>query len=593
VIAAVLIGPAAASAAFVPALGSPFPTGATTQALAVADADRNGTVDVAAGGLRLLRGDGSGHLSGGVPIGSVGPVEAVASGDLNGDALRDYATITSDSPRRLLTFTAQPIGGFVQAEAWSDPAASSVAIAKVDGDALADLIVTTADSGQNVTVLRNLGGSYLEDSYPSGLPAPTDLAVGDLDGDGLTDIVAAGGSAAVSTLTNAADGSFSDGSSYATGAVGEVDRLALGRFDGDGALDVVATDSGGASAVVLMRGNGAGGLLSAGRKATGLAASPTAIDANDMNGDGRSDVVAGAPGGRFSVLLGNGAAELTPTSDSPFGAGDPAGGTVDDIAAVDMNHDEQPDVVTANRPGSVSVLLNSATGLLTPSPAGIRFGEMPAGDAARGGAITLRSQRGRLRISRVDLQGPRSFTVDGRGCVGHTLLLGQACTMSVTYVPPRRAGRQAALLSVDANAAAVVIPLGATPRAPLVTAARVKPRRVKRGKAFKLRYAISEAARARVLMQRATAGRRVDGECVAARRSNRRHRRCTIWTTLAKVPHIGDAGANVLRLRARAAGRALLPGLYRLSVSASDRFRNRSDERTVKFRVVQAARRAK
>jgi FG-GAP-like repeat len=591
--AAALLGSASAQAAFVPALGSPFPTGATTSALAVADADRNGTVDVAAGGLRLLRGDASGRLGAGVPIGSVGSARAVATGDLDGDGLRDYAAIVGDSPRRLLTFTAQPLGGYAEAEAWSDPDASSVAIANVDGDGLADLVVTVADNGADVTVLRNRGGTYIEDSYPSSLPAPADVAVGDLTGDGLPDLVVAGGGTAVSVLVNAVGGTFANGAPHPSGAAGSVERLVLGQFDGDGMLDVAATDSGGAPAVVLMRGNGAGGLLAAGRRPAGLPSAPTALDANDVNGDGASDVVVGAAEGRFSVLLGDAAAELRPTADSPFANGDPAGGTIDDIAAVDMNHDEQPDVVTANRPGSVSVLLNSATGLLSPSPGGIRFGEMPAGAPARGAVVTLRSLRGRLRISRVDLEGPRSFTVDGRGCVGRTLLLGQTCSLPVTYAPARRAGRQQALLSVDANAAAVVIPLGATPRAPIVTSVAVKPRKAKPGARLKLRYGLSEAARARVLVERSSTGRRADGECVPATRSTRRLERCVIWTTLATLARPRKARAAVLRPRARARGRKLAPGLYRFAVSATDRFRNRSAERTVKFRVVQAARRAK
>ena len=50
-----------------PALGSPFPDAAPTQALAVGDGDRSGTVDVVAGGLTLRRGAGTGFL--GNPIG--------------------------------------------------------------------------------------------------------------------------------------------------------------------------------------------------------------------------------------------------------------------------------------------------------------------------------------------------------------------------------------------------------------------------------------------------------------------------------------------------------------------------------------------
>jgi hypothetical protein len=271
----------------------------------------------------------------------------------------------------------------------------------------------------------------------------------------------------------------------------------------------------------------------------------------------------------------------------------PAAGAISDVAAVDMNHDGQPDVVTANRPGTLSVRLNSATGLLQPEPGGIRFGTMPAGDPVRGGTITLRSLRGRLRITRLDLQGPRTYAVEQRSCVGKTLLVGQTCSMHVTYSPPRRAGRQQGLLYVDANAAAVVIPRGATVRAPLVTKLRLEPRKPRAGRRMALRYRLSEAARTRVLVQRGAAGRSVDGECVERDRSNRRKRPCSIWTTLAKVAKSGRVGRNHVRLRARPRGRALAPGRYRLSVSATDRFRNRSDETYVKFRIAQAARRTK
>jgi hypothetical protein len=588
------VGASAAHAAFVPALHSPFATSATTSVLAVADADRNATPDVAAGGLRLLRNDGSGRLLSAGAIATLGPVEAVASGDLDGDGRRDFAAIAPGTPRRLLTFTALPIGGYSQTEVLSDAGeASDVAIANVNGDGLADLAITESDGGSNVTVLRNLGGIYVEDSYPANLPAPADLAFGDLTGDGAPDIAVAGGAASVATLVNNGDGTFAEGGLYPAGTSGTAERLALAHIEGDGRLDIVATDSGGPSAVVLLRGSGGGGMVGQGRRVTGLPSPPLSVAVDDYGGDGPPDVVAGASGGRFALLSGDGSFGFVPASGSPFGSGDPAGGAIDDIAAVDMNHDGQPDVVTANRPGSVSVLLNSATGLLQPQPAGIRFGEMPAGAPTRGGSISLRSMRGRVRITRIDLQGPSTFSVDQRGCLGKTLLLRQTCTMHATYTPARKAGHQQALLSVDANAAAVVIPLGATPRPPLVTRLRLAPRRPLAGKRMLLRFRLSEAARTRTLLQQGFSGRRVAGECVALRPSNRRRRPCTTWTTLARTAKRGKVGANLLRLRARADGRPLAVGRYRLGVSATDRFRNRSRERYVKFRIAQAARREK
>src|SRR6218665_1179150 len=88
-----LAGAGSAQAGFVPALGSPFQYAAPTSSMAVVDSDRNGTVDVAAGGLTLRRGVGTGQLGNPITLGATGPVEGVAAGDLNGDGLLDYAPI--------------------------------------------------------------------------------------------------------------------------------------------------------------------------------------------------------------------------------------------------------------------------------------------------------------------------------------------------------------------------------------------------------------------------------------------------------------------------------------------------------------------
>jgi hypothetical protein len=591
--AATAAAAAPAHAGFVPALDSPFPTGATTRSMAVGDANRNGTIDVAAGGLRLLRNDGTGRLSTSEPIGALGPVTAVASGDLTGDLLPDFAAIVPGAPPRLVLYEARALGGYDERLLSDMTDATDVEVAHLNADSLADIVIAYAKAGTNVSVLKNLGGGpYGVEQLASGVPVPADVAVGDLTGDGLPDLVVAGGSEEVSTLKNVGDASFGPANDQPTAVIGTAERVAIGHFDGDPQPDVVATDSAGTSAVALMRGGGDGGLQAWGRHATGLQAPPRSIDAADVNGDGISDVAVGAAG-TFAVLLGTGDAALRPAPDSPFGNGDPASGAVEDVVAVDMNHDGQRDVVTANEPGSVSVMLNTDTGLLLAQPIEVGFGKLPAGSTPRSGMVTLRSARGALRITRAEVQGPRGFQVDPTRCLGRTLLVGQSCSMDVVYTPARKAAKQTALLSVDANAAAVVVPLSATPRAPVLSHLRLTPRTISPGGRLRARYRLSEPARVRTLVQRALPGRRVAGRCVVPGRGNRGRRRCTIWTTVAKIVRQGVPGGNLLRLRARALGRSLLPGSYRLSLSAADRFRNRSEERFVRLEVAQAARRAK
>ncbi len=345
----------------------------------------------------------------------------------------------------------------------------------------------------------------------------------------------------------------------------------------------------------LLRGDGSGGFQPLGARATGLLGAAASVTAGDFNGDGLVDAVAGGQG-VFATLLGDGASGFAPAPGSPFSTATAAGDTVEALAATDMNRDGQVDVVTANRNGSVSVLLNDETGLLSPSPATVDFGTLLPASGTRGATIVLRANRGRVRLTRLDKQGSRLLTVRDGNCLNRTLTLGQTCTLSVGFAAPARARDYEALLSVDANAAAVVIPLSATVRPPLVVRPRLKRTRLAAGQRLDLRYRLSEAARTRVLTQRALPGRRVEGKCVLARRGNLDGRRCTLWQTVAKVTRRDGVGALRLRLptrgkptgsgRKRRPGAAYPAGSYRLSVSAVDRFRNRSAESAVRFALV-------
>jgi hypothetical protein len=610
VLIAGLAGASSAQAGFVPALGSPFSYAAPTTAISVGDADRNGTVDVAAGGLTLRRGAGSGFLGNPIAIGATGAVEGLAAGDLNGDGWLDYAAIASGAgpgdPRRLLRFLAVPGNGFVQQTALPDAGdGSALAVANVNGDGLPDVVLVRdgdADPGpggepgiQDVTVL--LGGLPDNDAehYPSGIDEPTDVELGDLTGDGQPEIVVAGDEASVSVLVNGGGGGFADGDLEPTGATGASRRIVLARIDGDGRLDLLATDSA-AAALLPLLGDGDGGFQPLGPRPLGLAGSALAVAAGDVNGDGATDALAGGSGGSFAALLGNGGGGLAPAPGSPFSSGAAAGDPIDDIVAVDMNRDGQLDVVTANSAGSVSVLLNDETGLLGVSPASVGFGTMLPATGLRTGTVTLRANRGRLRITRLDRQGSKVFTVRDGNCLGRTLLLGQTCTLSVTFNAPRKARRYEALLSIDANAAAVVVPLTATTRAPLVRGVRLKRKRVAPGERLDLRYGLSEGALTRVLTERALPGRRVGSRCVARTRGNATQRRCNLWQRVAAVTRRDLAGRQRMRVatrekpqgfgRKRRPGATYRVGAYRLSVSALDRFRNRSDERRLQFKVL-------
>lgn len=570
-----------AQAGFVPALGSPFATDAPAAPIAVGDADRNGTVDVAAGRLALLRGDGSGHLRPASRIAMLAGVDALAAGDLTGEGQIDYVAVVDGMPDSVVMYSSAlgtPYGAM-----GIDPdvgEADGVAVGDLDGDRLLDVVVTHAGSSDEVSVLLNRGASFTRDDYAAGVDLSGSVELADLTDDGWLDVLAGSEDPEVALLANRQDGTLDPGVATDTGAAAAASSIEVADFDGDARLDVAATA--GTAGVAVLRGVGGGALapLDAPRPTGVGAVNDLAI--GDLNGDARVDLAASDATGEVAVLLGDGSGGLAPAPGSPAASGAVAASQVE---IADMNRDGQADVVTGNGPSAVSVLLNTDTGFLQPLPTAVDFGAMPAGTQPLARTITMRATRGRIRITRLDFRGSRAFSVAAGRCVGRTLHLGQQCTLTVTFTPPRRAGTEQALISLDANAPAMVVPLGAKPRAPQVGRLRLRPRAVRSGRRMSLRYRLSEDARVRTRVQRALPGRRVAGRCVTPRPSNEKRRRCTIWRTLRKLAAAKEAGANLQRLRARIDGRPLAPGRYRLRVSAADAFRNRSKERAVRFRV--------
>ena len=83
--------------------------------LAVADLDRDGNVDLLAGDLRSrdlywFRGDGTGEFAEGIAIDAGGPVNALATGDVNGDGRTDIVTVNNDHTLSVL-INRSPCGG--------------------------------------------------------------------------------------------------------------------------------------------------------------------------------------------------------------------------------------------------------------------------------------------------------------------------------------------------------------------------------------------------------------------------------------------------------------------------------------------------
>jgi hypothetical protein len=105
-----------------------------------------------------------------------------------------------------------------------------------------------------------------------------------------------------------------------------------------------------------------------------------------------------------------------------------------------------------------------------------------------------------------------------------------------------------------------------------------------RGVSF--RFRLSEAARVRIAIERASAGRREGGRCVAPAKARRGVKRCTRWRELVALHAPGKPGPNSVRFSGRVRGRGLPVGRYRALAKATDRVGNRSRPRTAGFSAV-------
>jgi hypothetical protein len=154
--------------AFHEAPGSPFPAGAVPWAAAIDDINKDGNLDLVVLpydrdvpdpkdiGVTVLLGDGKGGFAKmpGLPFplpGCKGP-DRVATGDFNGDGLRDIAVSCAQSSS-LVFFLGQKSGGFqASTRTLKDIGWAGLAVADLNGDGKDDVVVSNRSSS-TITIL--------------------------------------------------------------------------------------------------------------------------------------------------------------------------------------------------------------------------------------------------------------------------------------------------------------------------------------------------------------------------------------------------------------------------------------------------------
>ena len=99
-------------------------------------------------------------------------------------------------------------------------------------------------------------------------------------------------------------------------------------------------------------------------------------------------------------------------------------------------------------------------------------------------------------------------------------------------------------------------------------------------------FTLSEAATVRIVIARGRSGRRSNGRCVAPRRRLRRARKCVTLILQGTLTRTSHAGRNRVAFSGRIGSRALSPGHYQATITATDQARNRSRPKAVVFTII-------
>lgn len=302
--------------------------------LKTADFDRDGKPDLAwlaTGGVQggpgprhfVAWGAGKGTFAGPLAlpprVGDWGG-RNIALGDFNKDGYPDLAIWTAElyghtaeigiyqyDPARPRTFSSRPVLVIGPTTGTTGKGPGIVA-ADFDGDGNLDLVAHSGVTNspfeprkERLLLFRGHGDGTFDAAkvVGSGLPEIVEFAAADLNGDGKADLVGVGGYAYV--LLGNGDGTFASQIAYPA-SNGPV-ALKLIDMNGDGLTDIVAGAYSGTVSVLRGRGDGT---FAAGQSFAIGAIGALTVDAGDLNGDGLPDLVVGHSGTNkihFTVLL--------------------------------------------------------------------------------------------------------------------------------------------------------------------------------------------------------------------------------------------------------------------------------------------------
>jgi hypothetical protein len=236
---------------------------------------------------------------------------------------------------------------------------TGVALVDVNNDGKPDLVASNFQT-QDVTVNLGDGAGHFGAKIRTAVSATAfGLAVGDWNADGKVDIATVNSTADnMSVLRGVGDGTFSNLTQITVGDAPA--QVLTGDFNADNKADLVVVATG-VNTVQVFRGDGLGAFTLNTTLTQGAGSSPVAVASADINADNRPDlIVANRDGDNVKVYLANTSGGfLAPTTLSP-------GNGPRSLALADLNKDGKLDLVVGmavtSGVGEVAVLNGNGTG---------------------------------------------------------------------------------------------------------------------------------------------------------------------------------------------------------------------------------------